>query len=118
MIYASVNELGVRKADWVAGLPIGAKWVTRRSKPQPLFRERAVCPGRGKKAVARGEVISCESHLRWKERLENLAENTPYAYLLEARREGFKSTNGWLAWYPAHGLDINKTFRIEQRKVA
>jgi len=37
--------------------------------------------------------------------------------LYEAKTEGFVTVEGWLSWYPEHGIDLEKTYRIGFRKI-
>lgn len=121
MIYCSRNEDGILKADWIASLPIGATWVTRREKSKPVGANLSVCPGRGKFSIARGEVISCIPHVDWVKTMPDLF-NGVYVNRIpwdcEAEQEGFHSVESWTQWYPAHKIDIEKTFRLEMKKVA
>jgi hypothetical protein len=117
MIFVSKDEFGV--PAWKKVLD-GSKTATRRLKPLMVGTDFAVQPGRGKKAVCRAVVTTCVTHGEWYAMevapLEEMAsEGTAAketAMLSEAKQEGFESVEGWLAWYPAHGIDINKTYRI------
>ena len=127
MIFCSKNELGVVKANWIASLPVGTRFVTRRSKVPRIDlptrsnshvrKSFAVCPNRGKKAVCRAGYIGLERHSDWLKRVTKNPDDTLAAFLIESRLEGFTSVSGWLGWYPAHKIDINNTFRIEMERV-
>ena len=99
------------KAGWIASLPVGTRFVTRRSKPKEVGKVVAVCSNRGKKQVCKARVISCMIHNQW------LEEGDESTLTEEAIREGFKTEVAWLAWYPAHKIDINQTFRIEMERI-
>lgn len=79
-------------------------------------QEFAVQPGRGKKAVCRARVVSIRWHRNWQDGLDPLAAYRgayDRALKQEARREGFKTWQGVLAWLAAHKIDVNATWRIE-----
>ncbi len=127
MIYVSRNEKGESKAALIAAMKIGEHWSTRRSKPISVGVVRAVQPGRGKRAVAYGKVVSCELHRDWLKRLVEETVIMGYgecqiselyaAYLkAEARRECFESWTGLLNWFSDHEIDINSCWRIEFEK--
>ena len=124
MIFVSKDELGV--PAWKKILD-GSKTATRRLKPLMVGTDFAVQPGRGVKAVCRAVVTSCVTHGEWyameiaplesagASKGPEAAKGTAAketALLSEAKEEGFETVEGWLAWYPAHGIDINKTYRI------
>jgi len=112
MIFVSKDELGV--PAWKKILD-GSKIATRRLKPLMVGTDFAVQPGRGVKAVCRAVVTTCVTHGEWYAMeiapLEGTAAKET-AMLCEAKEEGFETVEGWLAWYPAHGIDINRTYRI------
>lgn len=112
MIYASVNEMGVKKFDWLMSLPVGAHFVTRRPKPQPVGKERAVCSGRGKPAGCYGRVVGCELDEDWCDK------HIPAQAESEAALEGFKSWDGLWEWINrAYKFDVPTLYRIEQVKI-
>lgn len=129
MIFISRNERGVLKADWIAGLHIGVHYVTRRPKGREVGKEDAVCPGRGKFAVARGKCVSSMTHPSWV--VDTRAEigrwckgngfkaetDWGLAQKLEAHKEGFDTVDGWLNWYTENKIDIDKLYRNEYVKV-
>jgi len=134
MIFSSKNERGVCKAAWIASLPIGAHFVTRRIRPEPVGAVRAVQPGRGKKAVAFGKVVSCEPHSTWLAkaivRLKNTFHFKPNSkfepakaiemvdalYAADAALEGFETWSGLCAWFVDHGIEMNDCWRLEFEK--
>lgn len=82
MIFVSKNEDGV--PAWKL-IEAGKKTVTRRLKPEIPGKVRAVCPGRGKKAVGYIRIISCVPD-------EDFCNELPVTELdIEAQREGFKT---------------------------
>jgi len=121
MIFCSRNEDGIEKWRMVVeDIRIDPKvpiCVTRRLKPIPVGKDVALQPGRGKKAIGRIRVKSCQSHARW----SNVVTPKPplpmteFERLLdeEAHREGFRSWDGLLKWFKDHKISILDTFRIE-----
>jgi len=109
MIFCAKNEDGI--PTWKLVLE-GKKTVTRRLKPLPVGKEFAIQPGRGKKAVARGRVLSC-----WISHEYDFYQGdyrTSLRYLEEeAQKEGFKTWKGLTAWFVKHYININDTYRIE-----
>ncbi|MFA6329932.1 MAG: hypothetical protein WCX64_04605 [Candidatus Micrarchaeia archaeon] len=140
MIFVSLDEFGV--PAWKKILD-GSKTATRRLKPLMVGTDFAVQPGRGVKAVCRAVVTTCVTHGEWyameiapltskRERFAYsvtgfVSDHFPVRYegtaaketamLSEAKEEGFETVEGWLAWYPAHGIDINRTYRIGFEKI-
>lgn len=117
MIFISKDENGI--PAWKKVLD-GSKTVTRRVKPLIVGTEFAIQPGRGVKAVCRAVVISCIPHDEWSAYEIRPFEGTKYlekAMLFEAKEEGFETVKGWVDWYPEHGIDISKTYRIGFKKV-
>jgi len=118
MIFCAKNEEGI--PTWQLVLK-GKKTVTRRLKPMPIGKEFAIQPGRGKKAVARGKVISCwESKIFRDIAYEVLGLRNKYSpeisekfHQREAVKEGFESIEGLLSWFFDKGININDTYRIE-----
>ena len=98
LIFSARNEDGVPLWKLVV---TGAKTVTRRTKPLAVGKEFAVQPGRGKKAVCRAVVVSCE-----KEGLQHCFDD-------EAKREGFKSWEGLREWLIIHNPNGVPFYRIE-----
>ena len=94
MQFISKNEDGI--PGWRLVLD-GKKTITRRTKPETPGSLRAVCPGRGKKAVGRILIISCMDAARW-DRDHPGAEDRQR----EAEAEGFKSWDGLKAWFIKH----------------
>jgi hypothetical protein len=120
MIFCSRNEAGVIKADWIASLPVGTRFVTRRgvNLNADASKTFAVCPNRGKFQVCRAKVISWQPHSYWQSQFYGRNEFGWNPLMQkEAELEGFKTVEGWLAWYPAHKIDINETFRIEMERI-
>lgn len=115
MIFCSKNEDGVPAHVLIQE---GRKTVTRRLKPVVVGSILAVQPGRGKKAVAHIRVKNCLPNNVWLRQIEN--ESSGFSTVLylralqcESEREGFRSWWNLLDWFEAHGIQINKTFRIE-----
>jgi len=113
MIFCAKNEDGV--PTWKLVLE-GKKTVTRRLKPMPVGKEFAIQPGRGKKAVARGKVISCIKHIDWVKSIFPKASTTLQLrnfQFIEVHKEGFKVWQGLINWFEEHKININDTYRIE-----
>ena len=107
MIFISKNEDG--ELAWKL-VKAGKKTVTRRIKPEPIGAIRAICPGRGKKAVCHVRVISCMSHWDWM----SMYEHVPSALRAEAKREGFRTWKGLEAWFKMkYGGFPEGLYRIE-----
>ena len=109
MIFIAKNEEGI--PSWKL-IQQNQKTVTRRLKPMPVGKDFAICPGRGKFAVCRAEVISCYNskeyfnYYRTETKVEEYLEN-------EAHREGFNSWRGLINWFKKRGINIDDLYRIE-----
>lgn len=111
MIFISKNEAGVPAWKLVKN---GKKTVTRRRKPEIVGSLRAVCPGRGKKAVCHVRVISCMPHRIWFDiLLKDKGKVTTKMLDKEAIKEGFKTWRGLTEWFKQRGDLIDNKFRIE-----
>ncbi len=108
MIFISKNEEGT--PAWKLILE-GKKTVTRRIKPVEVGKSVAVCPGRGKFAVCRIKILSCEDAEEWD--LEHAATE----FQKEAEREGFKLWDSlWEFIGKKYGYPLPKMYRIEFQK--
>ena len=95
---------------------LNQKTVTRRLKPIPVGKDFAICPGRGKFAICRAEVMDCIPHQKWiiKKSLFLTEPNDAVKILEnEAHKEGFGSWGGLLNWFKEKGINIDDTYRIE-----
>lgn len=111
MIFISKNENGEVAHDLVMD---GTKTVTRRMNPVEVGKTRAVQPGRGKFAVGRVLIKSCEPHVVWYNKMRVAHGLMIYGELeKEAIREGFYTWGGLMSWFREHKIDINDTYRIE-----
>lgn len=116
MIFAAKNEDDESTCDLVLS---GEKTVTRRKiggRVYEVGKDYAVQRGRGKKQEGRIKILSRMTHNDW---IKNQAIpghltiiGMPFLHK-EARREGFKSWNGLLAYAIENKLDIMKTIRYE-----
>lgn len=92
----------------------GKKTITRRIKPEPVGAIRAVCPTRGMAQVCKIMIISCIPHRDW----FAMYWNNPRALRAEAKREGFGSWEGLMAWFDMkYGGIPEGLYRIEFRKL-
>jgi len=107
MIFISKNENG--EPAWQLVLE-GRKTVTRRANPQPVGSMRAVCPGRGKKALGYIQILKCDLHMV-------CDYPTPESKQAEAEKEGFKGWEGLLEWFRTHGGWPLCCYRIEFKLV-
>lgn len=113
MIFIAKNEKG--EPSWKLVLE-GNKTVTRRVKSLPVGKDFAVCPGRGKFAICRAEVIDCIPHQKWIiKKSFFLTEPNDAVQILEneAHKEGFNSWHGLIKWFRDKGINIDDTYRIE-----
>ena len=109
MIFCARND--VEAPTWELVLN-GTKLVTRRVKPEPVGAVRAVCPGRGKKAVCRVRIVSCELESKWWARFKGLKYNDLGRVLeREAKLEGFGSWEALQKWLHNH-TDRKPLYRI------
>lgn len=121
MIFCSRNEDNVLAADMVNA---GEKTISRRKNPEIPGTSRACCPGRGKFAVCRIIILSCEDDAEWqaRQRAKSLAEGVPDDgwQAEEARKEGFKTWDGlWSCIFKLHhGEAPSQLYRIEFVKEA
>jgi len=106
MIFCSKNEKG--EYAWRLVLN-GRKTVTRRLKPIPIGKIKAVQPLRGRKAVGYIKIISCQSHNGWFVGLPTGNKQ----FTDEAEKEGFYSWHGLLDWFADHKIKIFDTYRME-----
>lgn len=106
MIFISKNEDEV--PAWILILA-GKKTVTRRKNPQPVGAIRAVCPGRGKKAVCHIKILDCKEDSM----LKNEACYQSWELDAEAKKEGFKSWNGLVGWFVKNRGIPEPCYRIE-----
>lgn len=114
MIFCSINEKGEHAWQMVMD---GRKTITRRTKPQPVGAIRAVCPNRGKKAVCRIKILSCEDDETWFDAIPSGPEKTK-TLQEEARREGFYTWDNVWAWIRnKYGETLPTIYRIEFEKV-
>lgn len=88
--------------------------MTRRLNPVAVGKLIAVCPGRGKKAIAHVRVISCINSLQHYEKdCVEESENIVRWKSHEAALEGFKTWDGLCRWLADHKIQFIETFRIE-----
>lgn len=134
MIFCSKNEKDV--PAWQLILE-GKKTVTRRLKPVKEGSILAVQPNRGKKQVCKIRVLRCEPHPVAYQRLidesiqkgKKLSKRSLGDFLAsifgftldlldeEAKKEGFSDYMYLWLWLHNHGIDIEKTYRIEFERV-
>ena len=114
MIFAAKNEDGI--PTWQL-IQEGKKTVTRRLKPLPVGKEFAIQPGRGKFAVCRAKVISCEQIFDWASRVSGKHNIKQFKNFLnkEAKREGFNSWHSLCKWFENKKIDMTDCYRIEFR---
>lgn len=112
MIFIAKNEKG--EPSWKLIME-GKKTVTRRLKPLPVGKEFAICPGRGKFAVCRAKVISCERHEDWiKASWDDISFNELMIKLdKEAIKEGFGKWLSLCEWFANSRVLLTDTYRIE-----
>lgn len=109
MIFVSKNEDGVPAWELILK---DEKTVTRRLKPVEVGKIIAVCPGRGKFAVCKAKVLSCEEDEFWQER--QIREAAGNWWTEEAHKEGFKTWDGLWEWIRGHHKGpLPKMYRIE-----
>lgn len=88
------------------------KTVTSRVKPLQVGKTFAIQPGRGKKAVCRAKVISCENRLHhFKEKCDHIAISQWKQR--EAELEGFYTWDGLMRYFEEHNINFMDLYRIE-----
>lgn len=115
MIFAAKNEEGT--PTWRLVFK-GKKTVTRRMKPVSVGKILAIQPGRGKKQVCKMQVKSCIPHMLIMKALEAFPIRYREIWMKkEAHKEGFLTWEGLLSYFKGKHIDIDKTWRIEFKKI-
>ena len=109
MIFIAKNEDGTPSWELVL---LRKKIVTRRLKPMAIGKEFAIQPGRGKKAICRAKVLSCENSAEHAAKRPIWITMKSY-YAREAHLEGFKSWNGLIKFFEDRKIHLIDTYRIK-----
>jgi len=109
LIFVAKNEAGVPTWELAKNKK---KRVTSRVKPMAVGKDFAIQPGRGKYAVCRAKVVSCENRLEHYKRTCH-GVSLPAWKWQEAKLEGFLSWDGLMRYFQQHEINFMDLYRIE-----
>lgn len=116
MMFVSKNEKGEPKIDKILMMKPDETMVTRRHIPFLMRKEFAIQPGRGRRAVCYGRVVSCIPHKDWYDSIDS-SEDKDKILENEAHLEGFYTWDGLLKWFDEHHINIDTLYRVEFKKI-